>query len=142
MKTIVRFSMMLALITTVAVIAAEAQPGKGRKSGRGYSNKPGFKQGHDSCRVQIRVADLTDALLLNKDQKEQILALHYKHMDEMKSIRPQYADDCMGAREAQISARKKLDAETKQVLNAGQQEKYDEFMAGRRSPGGRHHYRK
>jgi len=138
MKTIAKFSMILALITTVAVYTTQAQPGYGngpRGQGPGY----GWGLGPDSCHMQLIVEDLSDALSLSDKQKADILDLHYVHIQEMKSISKDYQNDCVGERNARIASREKMDAAVRKILSTDQQMKYEEFMAEQRGPHGQYH---
>jgi len=136
MKTIVRFSLAMAVFGLLAISTAEAQPGRGGKGqhrGHGYGFRP------DSCHIQLRVADLADELDLNEQQEAKILELHYAHMEEAKSFRDEYKIDCVGEREARRTARSALIESVKKVLNKEQLEEFNEFKDKRRGPRGRHH---
>ena len=138
MKTIAKIGMLLLLVTSAAVITAEAQPGYG-KGWHGHGHGHRYGHGMDSCHIELMVADLSEFLSLDDGQKAEILDIHYAHMQEMKSISEEYKDDCVGEREARIASRKKTQEAVKKVLTDEQQEKFDEFMTDQRGQR-RHHY--
>lgn len=140
MKTMIKVSIILAILITAGGMTVEAQRGYGHGPGRGYGPGHGHGYGPDSCHLQLMVNDLADELGLSDEQEAKILQLHYDHMAEMKSFRTEYNNDCVGEREARIASRNKLDENTKKVLTAEQAVKYDEIMADRRGPHkGPHH---
>lgn len=137
MKTLVRLSMVAVLISTFGIMFAQAQdygrgPGQGRGPGRGHGH--GF--GPDSCHLQLMVNDLAKEIGLSEKQEKEILELHYAHLAEMKSINTQYKSDCVGARDARIASREKMDESIKKVLTEEQAGLYDKFMESRRGPHG------
>lgn len=136
MKTILRLSLAVMLLSTVAIFSADGQRGHGRWQGHGHGG--GFGFGPDSCHIQMRVADLADELGLSDKQEKKILDLHYAHMEGVKTFSTKYKNDCVGAREARITFRTEFDDSVKKILNSDQLAKYDEFMDDRRGPHARH----
>jgi Spy/CpxP family protein refolding chaperone len=140
MKTVFRISLVSAIAYTMAVFSAVAQPGSNSGPGKGHGYGPGHGHGYpDSCRVQLMVDDMRQALSLNDQQVAKIEQIHYAHIQEMKAIDQQYTNDCVGARDARWALRDKIDSDVKAVLNEDQKVKYDEFVAERRGPHGHPH---
>ena len=140
MKTIVKLSIMLALVTVVPVFTVNAQQGVGRGPQGGPGPGPGPRQGFgiDSCHIQLIVEDMADALSLTDEQKAAVLEAHYTHMQEMKLIPEQYRNDCVGEREARNASRKKMDDAVKDALSDDQLAKFDDFIDNRRVSRGHH----
>ena len=138
MKTIAKLSLLLVMVTTLAVFTTEAQPGYGKEwRGHDHSYGRGFRP--DSCRIQLKVEDLSKVLSLTEDQKNEILKIHYAHMEEMKSISEKYQDDCVGEHEARIASRKKTREAVEKILTDEQQEKFDDYLSERGGPHGHRH---
>jgi Spy/CpxP family protein refolding chaperone len=133
MKKIIRISLITAIVFTLAGISVNAQPGYGQKHGAGHGY--GYP---DSCHIQLMVDDMKQALDLSDKQVEEIEQIHYKHMQEVKDLQMKYQGDCVGEREARRSTRDKVHEEIKAVLNDDQKAKFDEFVADRRGPHGKH----
>jgi Spy/CpxP family protein refolding chaperone len=137
MKSVVKVSLLLAMVFMIAVMNVEAQPGNGR--GKAYDHGPGPRHGYpDSCRIQLMVDDMKKALSLTDEQVDEIEQIHYAHIQEAKSIDEKYSNDCVAAREAHWALRDKMDSEVKGVLNDEQKNKYEEFMNERRGPHNSH----
>ena len=138
MKTHNRFGWMIILAAVFSIGTVAAQPGygqgkgNGRGYGQGYGRGPGF--GPDSCHLQLMVNDVAQEIDLTEKQEKKILQLHYDHMAEVKSLRTEYKNDCVGEREARIASREKMDAAIREVLDEGQVNKYEAFMSERRGP--------
>lgn len=139
MKKVVRISMISAIVLTTALFTVNAQPGSGHKHGRGHGY--GYP---DSCRIQLMVDDMRQALDLSDKQVKEIEQIHYAHMEEVKNLQDKYKGDCVGEREARRSMREKVHEEIKAVLNDEQKVKFDEFIAQRQGPHGYHqgHWKK
>lgn len=133
MKTKSKYLLLSISFALFAFITIGAQPpGGGKGRGQGY-------RGPDSCRIQLRVDDMRQALDLSENQVKQIEEIHYAHVNEAKAIQKDYQDDCVGEREARRSLREKMDKEVKATLKKEQLAKYDEFMEARRGPHGHRH---
>lgn len=130
MKTRNRYLILAMVMIFGTVLSIQAQPRGGRGPGGGY----GYP---DSCRIQLMVDDLRQEIGLNDQQVKNIEAIHFAHIAEVKAIRSEYRNDCVGARQAHWDLRAKVDGEVKALLNAEQGKKYDAFMAERRGPHGR-----
>jgi Spy/CpxP family protein refolding chaperone len=137
MKSIVKIGLATAAISLIGILSVNAQRGSGRGSGYGPGHGYGF--GPDSCHVQLMVDDLAKELDLSEDQEAKILQLHYDHMAEVKAFRTEYKNDCVGARDARLASREKLDNSIIKLLDDEQKGKYKEFMDDRRGPHGRPH---
>ncbi|MBA7529525.1 hypothetical protein ES705_21723 [subsurface metagenome] len=134
MKKMIKFSGIMAVLIWVTAFTASAQPGYGK----GHHGRHGHWVS-DSCRVQLMVDDLSKELSLTDEQKQKIEEIHYAHINEVKELREKYQNDCVGARDARIQLRQKMDDEVKKILNKEQQAKYEEFMSERRGPHGKHY---
>jgi hypothetical protein len=109
-----------------------AQPGQGPHHGGGYGPP-------DSCHIQLMVDDMAKQLSLTDQQKQQILNIHYRHMQDMKALQGKYKNDCVGEKEARNKLWQQMHSDVMTVLNKEQQTKWDEIMKDRRGPhGGRH----
>ncbi len=134
MKTVVRISMISAMLFALAGLSVNAQNGMGPKQG----SPPGHGY-PDSCRIQLMVDDMREPLSLSDNQVQQIEQIHYNHMEEAKELRRKYKNDCVGARDARKEMRDQVQSEVKDVLNEEQKKQFDAFLAGRRSNHGPHH---
>jgi Spy/CpxP family protein refolding chaperone len=132
MKTIWKIGMIVSAITLLPLHDIKAQPGPGHPRGGGFGPS-------DSCNIQLMVDDMAKQLSLTDQQKQQILEIHYKHMQDMKALQGKYKNDCVGEREARLQLRQKLDADIKAVLTQDQQTKWNEFIKNRRGPHGDPH---
>lgn len=132
-------NVLFVLVTTFSLVLAgslSAQPGP-RHDHRGIHG-PGYGPGApDSCRIQLWVDDLRQALALNDDQVAEIKKIHYAHLEDVKSLSKKYQGDCVGEREARWNLRAEMDNQIKALLTEEQKNEYDSFMDGRRGPHGR-----
>ncbi|MBN1599915.1 MAG: hypothetical protein JW894_16585 [Bacteroidales bacterium] len=136
MKKIVKSGLIAAFTGLLIFMMTGVNAQRGYKGGGpGGPGGPGFR-GPDSCNVQLLVYDMAEELGLNTEQEKEILQLHYDHIVAIKNINQEYKNDCVGERNARWELREKLDADVKKVLNADQQEKYDEFIKERKGPHG------
>ncbi len=129
MKTAIKLGLAALILGWVSMSALQAQCGNGQGKGPGY----GPEAGHDSCRVQLKVNDMDEALDLSDAQKAKILQMHYDHIVEMKALKTRYKDNCVEGREAIGKARDAFDQKVRSELTAEQADKYDAFLIGRRS---------
>jgi hypothetical protein len=108
------------------------------QQGHGPNNRGGYGP-PDSCHIQLMVEDMTKQLSLTDQQKQQILNIHYKHMQDMKTLQGKYKNDCVGENEARNKLSRQMHADIMTVLNKEQQTKWDEIMKDRGGPHGGHH---
>ena len=134
MKAGLNFIMAAGMLSLMAIASVNAQRGHGPKWGHGPGYGPGF--GPDSCRIQLMVDDMAKELSLTEVQQKLILEAHYAHMEEVKSFRLEYKNDCVGAREARLASREKLDNAIKDILTEEQFIEFTKLMAERRGPHG------
>jgi Spy/CpxP family protein refolding chaperone len=132
MKTSFKIGMIVFTVAMLPLGSALAQPGHGPHHGGGYGPP-------DSCHIQLMVDDMAQQLSLTDQQKQQVLEIHYKHMQDMKALQGKYRNDCVGEREARNQLRQQMHSEVMAVLNKYQQAKWDEFIKERCGPHGGHH---
>lgn len=135
MKKVVKISLVSAFVLVVAGLSVNAQPGHGPEDGRGHGHGYAYP---DSCRIQLMVDDMKQALDLSDEQVKKIEQIHYTHMKEAQNLQNKYKGDCVGEREARRSMRDEIHKEIKEVLNDEQKVKFDEFIAQRQGPHGYH----
>jgi Spy/CpxP family protein refolding chaperone len=135
MKKVVNISIVSAIILTIAGLTVNAQPGYGKNHGKGHGHGYGYP---DSCRIQLMVDDMKQALDLSDKQVKEIEQIHYDHMEEAKEMKSKYKNDCVAARDARIAMRDKVHQEIEAVLNDDQKVKFGEFIAQRKGPHGHH----
>ena len=133
MKKVVKISLVSAFILVGAGLSVNAQPGYGPKDGRGHGH--GFAY-PDSCRIQLMVDDMKQALDLSDEQVKKIEQIHYTHMEEAHNLHNRHKGDCVGEREARRSMRDDIHKEIKEVLNDKQKVQFDEFTAQRQGSHG------
>jgi Spy/CpxP family protein refolding chaperone len=127
MRTLFKIGMIAFTVALFPLSSIQAQPGHGPHHGGGYGPS-------DSCHIQLMVDDMAKQLSLTDQQKQQILNIHYKHMQDMKALQTKYKDDCVGEREARRQLWQQMHTDVKAVLNKDQQVKWDEFIQQRRGP--------
>ena len=137
MKTKMKIAALSIVMVTIT-FSVQAQPGPHD----GGKHRHGFRQGPDSCRIQLMVSDMAAKLELSSKQEKQLLEIHYGHMEEVKNIRKEYKNDCVEARDQKQASFKKLQADIEKVLGEELAGDYKELMADRRKPHGPKHKKK
>jgi Spy/CpxP family protein refolding chaperone len=129
MKTFWKTGMIVSAITLLPLSSINAQPGPGHHHGEGYGPP-------DSCHIQLMVDDMAKQLSLTDQQKQQILNIHYKHMQDMKALQDKYKNDCAGEQEARRQLREQVHNEVMAVLSKDQQAKWNEIIKEKHGPHG------
>jgi hypothetical protein len=119
----------IAILMNVAFVNINGQSGDTEyQYGRNTHEAP------DSCRIQLMVEHLAKDLLLTNDQKQRILQINYAHMNDIKTIKAKFRNDCVGEDEAHRQAMQKKDDEIKAVLNDPQKAKFDDMLKKQKEP--------
>jgi Spy/CpxP family protein refolding chaperone len=134
MKTTIKMGMIAFAISCAAYYSAQAQAGDVPHHNGGYGPP-------DSCHIQLMVDDMAKQLTLTDQQRQQILEIHYKQMQEVKALPAKYKNDCVGEREARNQLRQQIHTEVRAVLNKDQQVKFDKSMKERCGRHDMHHGR-